>query len=142
MAEPIFCKGDADIFRLAPVYPATKRPAPVHMCTIIDKTAPAKIALPAKGLHIDRHAVTWTEAAHRLPHLFHHAHHLMAHDHAGLCARHAAVLDMQVARANGGERHADDCVPRLLHFRHWPLLQCKQAILPVDDRLHHLIFHS
>ena len=64
MAEPIFCKGDADIFRLAPVYPATKRPAPVHMCTIIDKTsALQKYALPQKvstltanAGHLDRQA--------------------------------------------------------------------------------------
>lgn len=137
----MFRKWNADILRLAAVYPAAERPAPVHMCTVIDKAALAEKALPTEGFHIDRHAVAWAEAAHGLPHLFHHAHQLVAHDHAGLCARHAAVLDMQVARTDGGERHADDGVPRLLNFRHWPMLQCKQALLPVDDRLHHVIFH-
>ena len=136
MAEPIFCKGDADIFRLAPVYPATKRPAPVHMCTIIDKTAPAKIALPAKGLHIDRHAVTWTKAAHRLPHLFHHAHHLMAHDHAGLCARHAAVLDMQVAGADTAQRYAHNGIARIFQLRLRFVQQLELSSFDISIGLH------
>ena len=71
-------------------------------------------AFTAEGLDIYRHAVARFHALHIGSRFFHHAHHLVAHGYSGHGSWHAAVLDVEVARADASERDAHNGVGRFL----------------------------
>ena len=49
---------------------------------------------------------------------------------------HKSALDVQIAGADGRQGHPDDSVCLVLNFGDRPLLQGKNALLPVDHRPH------
>ena len=69
--------------------------------------------MAAERLHVDCHAVAGPDRRNGASHGFNHADHLVTDGDARHGARDAAVLDMQVACADAGERHTDNCVPRV-----------------------------
>ena len=109
--------GHPHILGLAAVDAATQGPAAVGVGAVVHPAVAAEIALAAEGLHVHRHPVAGLHGGHGGAHLLHHAHHLMAHGDAGHRAGHAAVLDVQVAGADAGQRHLHDGVPLVLQDR-------------------------
>lgn len=63
--------------------------------------------MAAKRLDIDHHADAGGNRRDARAHLFDHTHHLVAHGDARHGTRHAAVLYVQVARANAGKGDSD-----------------------------------
>ena len=74
--------------------------------------------MAAEGFDVDRHAVAGAYRMHGLADLLNHADHLMPDRYAGHGARHGAMLDMQVAGADAGERDAHNRVPRVAQSGH------------------------
>ena len=112
--QPGVGKRNADIFRLPAVDPAAQRPAAVFVGTVVDKALFAEKTFPAKGFHIDCHAIPRLNMGHGAADGFHNADHLMSDGDARHRARHTAVLDMQIAGADACQRHLDDGVPLVL----------------------------
>ena len=109
--QPLIRKGHPHIFRLPAVYAAAERPAAVLIRAVVDIALFAEKAFAAKRLHVDRHAIPRLDMGDPAPHRLDDAHHLVADRHARNRAGNASVLDVQIARADAGERHLHNRVP-------------------------------
>ncbi len=90
---------------------------------VVDPAALAVEALAAERLAAHGHTVAGLESAHALPHLLDHAHELVAEHRVGRGARNGAVNDVQVTRADGRARDADDGVGWRLQLRLGAILE-------------------
>ena len=91
--------------------------------TVIHITSFAEKAFSTKGFHIHRNPVSLPEASDRFSGLFYHTDKLMAQDGSWHRPRYGAVFDVDVAGTDGGQRHPDDGVRRLLQLRNRPFFQ-------------------
>ena len=119
---------------LATVLAATELPTAFH--AVVDPAALAVEALAAEGLAAHGHAVAGMEVAHTLPRLFDNAHELVAEYRIGRGARHGAVDDMQVARADGRARDANNCVGWGLQLRLGAILERDMSVAVVYQGFH------
>ena len=119
---------------LAAVLAATELPTAFH--AVVDPAALAVEALAAERLAAHSHAVAGLEGAHALPHLLDHAHELMAEHRIRRGARHGAVNDVQVARADGRARDADNCVGWGLQLRLGAILERDMSAAVVYQGFH------
>ena len=106
--------GHAHIFSLSAVDSAAQRPAAIWVGAVVHPAVLAEEALAAEGFYVHRYAVAGLDGGDGAADFLHHAHHLMAYGDARNGAGDAAVLDVQVAGADAGKRHADDCVAVVL----------------------------
>ena len=90
----------------------------------------AEKALSAIGFHINRYPVAGPNFAHPAAHCFHYANHLMPYGNTWNCPRHRAVLDMQIAGANTGQRYPHNGVT--LVYYSWLLLLPQLKIARAD----------
>lgn len=134
--QPLAGIGHPHIFRLPAVYAAAQGPASVGVGAVVDVAALAEKALAAEGLHIHRHPVARADRAHLAANLLHNAHHLVAHSDAGNGPGHAPVLDVQVAGADGAQRHPDNGVARVLQRGLGLIQQRKPAGLHIGQGFH------
>ena len=111
LGEALVGVGHPDVFRLAAVDAAAQGPAAVGIRAVVDPAVAAEEALPAESLHVHRHPVSRLKCRDSLPHLLHHAHHLVSHRNAGHRPGHGAVKDVQVAGADAAQGDFDDGVP-------------------------------
>ena len=102
--------GHAHVFRLTAVDAASQGPTAVGVGAIVHIAVPAKEALAAEGFHVHRDPVAGADGGDVGAYLLYNAHHFVPNRCSGHGARHATVLDVQVAGADATERHADDGV--------------------------------
>ena len=76
---------------------------------------------------------------HGAAHRFHNAHHLMAHRDTGNGPGNAAMLDVQIAGADAGQRHLHNGVPLVQQYWLRLFQQCKFSLFNVCVSLHFLI---
>ena len=126
--------GHAHELGLATVLAATELPTAFH--AVVDPAALAVEALAAEGLAAHGHAVAGFEGVHALPHLLDNAHELVAEHRIGHGARHGAVNDVQVARADGRARDADNCVGWGLQLRLGAIIERDMSAAVVYQGFH------
>ena len=119
---------------LAAVRATAELPTAFH--AVVDPAALAVEALAAEGLAAHGHAVARAKAAHTLPHLLDHAHELVAEHRIRRGARHGTVDDVQVARADGRARDADDGVGWRLQLRLGAILERDMSAAIVYQGFH------
>lgn len=103
--------GYPDVLCLPAVDAAAQGPAAAPVGAVVDVAVLAEEALAAEGLHIHRHPVPGPDSGDGVAHGFHHAHHLVTHGDARHRPGHRAVLDVQIAGADGAESYPDNGVP-------------------------------
>ncbi len=119
---------------LATVLATTELPTAFH--AVVDPAALAVEALAAERLAAHGHAVAGFEGVHALPHLLDHAHELVTEHHIGRGARHSAVNDVQVTRADGRARDADNGVGGQLQLRLGAILERDMSAAVVYQGFH------
>ena len=67
---------------------------------VVDISALAEEAFPAKGLYVDGYTVTYLDIVDLRPYSLHNTDHLMTYGYSGHSLRHAAMLYMKVTRAD------------------------------------------
>ena len=107
----------AHVLGLAAVDTAAQCPAAGRIGTIVHIPAFTKKALAAKGFDIDRYPVAGLSRSNGRADLFHDAYHFVTDGNARNGARHAAVLDMQVASTDAAQRYAHNGVARIFQLR-------------------------
>ena len=110
--------GHPHVFGLTAVDPAAESPAAVGIGAVVHVAVAAKEALAAEGLDVDRHPVARPDGGHTGSDGLHHADHLVSDGDARNGPRHTPVFDMQIARADAAERHADQRIVRVLQTGH------------------------
>ena len=101
------------VLGLPAIYPASQSPAAVRRCAVVHIAVPAEETFAAEGFHVDRHTVSHLHATYLWSCFLHYAHHLVAHCDARYSPGYAAVLDVQVARADAAQCDPHDGVGRL-----------------------------
>ena len=129
------------ILRLSAVDAAAQRPAAVFVGAVVHIAPLAEKAIAAEGLHIHRYPVAGLHMGHGAAHGLHHAHHLVAHGDARHGPGNAAVLDVQVAGADAGQRHLHDGVPLVEQHRLGLFRQRKFSLCNICISLHCVIHH-
>ena len=128
LVQSLIRKGHPDILGLPAVDAAAQRPAAVLIGAVVHKAFFAEKALSAEGLHVHRHPVAGFHIGHRTAHFFYDAHHLVPYGDAGHRPGHAAMLNVQVARADAGKGHLYNGVPLVLQHRLWFFHQGKRSL--------------
>ena len=123
LGQPLVGIGDPDILRLPAVDAAAKGPAAAGIGAVVDPAVSAEKAGAAEGFHIDGHPVSGAEGTDVRACLLHHAYHLVSHRDAGHRPGNRAVLDVQIAGADAGQRDPDDRVPGVQQDRLWLVQQ-------------------
>ena len=75
---------------------------------VVDISALAEEAFPAKGLYVDGYTVTYLDIANIRANLFYNTDHFVANGYSGHCLRHSAMLYMKVTRADAPECNSHD----------------------------------
>ena len=104
------------VFSQSAVYPAPQSPSAIGLLAIIHVTMLAEKAPSAKCLYVHRHTVTRTYARDSTSYLADHAHHFMADCYTAHRTWHTAMLNVQIAGTDTGQRHPDYCVSGFQKF--------------------------
>ena len=112
LIQPLICKRHANVLCLTAIDAATKRPTAVLVGAVVDEALLAEEALAAKGFHVDRDSVAGPHVRDRRADFFHDADHLMTDRDPLHRSRHAAVLDVQIARADARQCYLNDRISR------------------------------
>jgi len=115
--QPLIGIRHPDILRLSPVDAAAQRPPAVRISAVVYIAMLAKKAFAAKRLYIYRHSVSRLYSRYCRPHSLHHAHHFVPNGNARHSARHRAMLNVQIAGADAGQRYPDNRIPVILQGR-------------------------
>ena len=110
---------------------AAKRPAAVSVSAVVYKAVTAEEAVAAEGLDVDRDAVALFDLTYLAAYFVDDADHFMTDCNSHHGARHAAVLDVQVACADTRERDLDYCVPLVKELRLWFFDKAEAALLQI-----------
>ena len=102
------------ILGLPAVYAATQRPSTVRIGTVVHISMTAEETLATEGLDINRHTVALLYGGYGTAYGLDYADHLVPDGYALDGAGNAAVLDVQVARADASEGYAHDGITRVL----------------------------
>ena len=128
--------GHAHKFGLPAVYAAAQRPSAVCIGAVVHPAVFAKEAFAAKGFHIHSHSVAGAHGFYFAAHGLHNAHHFVPHRNAGHSAGHRAVLDVQIAGANGAQRYPHNGIPRGLQRRFGLIHKGKFAVPDICECFH------
>ena len=97
--------------------PSAQCPTAVGIGAVVDEALLAEEALAAEGFHIHRNSVTGLYVRDRRADFFHDTDHLMTDRDSFYRPRHAAVLNMQIARTDARKRDLDNRIPLVLYRR-------------------------
>ena len=112
--QPLIGVRDTYILGLPAVDAATQRPSTVGIGTVVHISMTAEETLATEGLDINRHAVAHLYGGYGTAYGLDYADHLVPDGYALDGAGNAAVLDVQVARADASEGYAHDGITRVL----------------------------
>ena len=128
--------GHTHVLGLAAVDTASQGPAPGRIGAVIHIAVPAKEALAAERLDIDRHPVAGSDGSNGRPDLLYDAHHLVTDRNARYGAWYAAVFYVQVAGTDASQRYTHDSIVPIFEFRFRLIQQPESSAFDIGIGLH------